>query len=101
MRYEFEDVETGELVEVEMHPDKAVPFGETIRWGGRKLKRLVHAPAIKMGYSGGSTVQVPRFHPDAPRHDAKGNPVFANARERSEFVDRYNARGTHQVLDVE
>lgn len=42
--YEFEDVKTGEGVEEFLDPDKAPRIGETIRLGGRRLRRVASLP---------------------------------------------------------
>jgi len=44
--YEFQDVESGKMVDVEMPMAEAVDIGSTIRRGGRTLKRLVSRECI-------------------------------------------------------
>ncbi|MDE0913889.1 MAG: hypothetical protein OSB57_01775 [Planctomycetota bacterium] len=94
--YTFEDVETGERVELFFTgDDPARPkFGEERVIAGRKLRRLVE---------GGVTVAVePDLHftaqqfedwvPGAPRYDSVGRAQFASRKEVKDFVDRSDGK---------
>jgi len=93
MIYEFEDVETGEYVELDIHPLEVAPLGAVMRHGDRTLCRV---PSIPMGAMVRRDVahvshQLSRIWrgdgPDpAPRRDSKGRPVFHNRRETAEFA---------------
>ena len=101
MIYTFEDVDTGEVLALEMPMGEAVAWGKVIRRGGKKLKRLPDTGAGVLVDHGSMSVQVPKNHPDAPRVDSKGFPQFNNKRERDEFIKKHNGRNLHQVLDVD
>lgn len=47
MIYEFLDLDTNEVVDVEMHHTEVCGFGEKIEWEGRRLKRLVTFPEVR------------------------------------------------------
>ena len=101
--YDFVDVETGMPVIAYMPSDEAVDFGATIRYEGREVRRVVsavHMPSMKVEKPGGSK-QVRKWHPDAPRHDKNGFPVFNNKREAREFSKKNNDRGAHCVTEVD
>lgn len=89
--YEFEEVDTGERVELLMSVDDAVEPGAVVTIDGRRVRRLV---VDFEGYvdNGGISTAVPKWDPLAPRHDKQGVPQFANKAEAKEYVRKFNAR---------
>ena len=47
MIYVFEDTDTAEVVEVEMHNSEVCGFGDVIEHEGRSLRRLVTMPEVR------------------------------------------------------
>lgn len=74
---------------------------ELVSVGQVRLRRL---PDIGVGTSIDNfqtcrSVQMPRFHPDAPRVDRRGCPVFANRQETREFEARTEGTAHHYHYD--
>lgn len=82
--YPFEDVKTGELVDVNMSADACVPIGKTIRRAGRSLRRLASnaCPAVEPNWAhtcfSMSDEDAKKY---APRVDANGFGVFDTRRQ--------------------
>lgn len=101
--YDFIDTKTDEPVIIFMHMDEAISIGDTMKHKGRSVRRVfstVHLPGIAVEKPGGS-MQVRKWHPDAPRHDKKGFPIFNNRREAQEFSKKNNDRGAHCMTEVD
>src|SRR5690606_1723071 len=73
--YEYQDLETGEIVELVKHHSEADPIASVIEHEGRKLRRVFSSSAFGM-----ETIQ---DDPRPRRSLAKGMPGF----------DRYDKRG--------
>jgi hypothetical protein len=96
MYFSFQDCKTKQVVEVEFEIGKAPKWGSVIVRGKRRLKRIIDRPAdpmIGMSYQFRAD-SLPRNHPDAPRLDSKGRPVFLSKREVKEFVAKHNHKAT-------
>lgn len=86
MMYPFEDVATGEYVEIAYPIGKAPGIGKTAKRRGRVLRRLMSRPQVMVERD----VRVvshalPRWHPAAPDHDDYGRARFASRAEIREF----------------
>lgn len=91
--YVFEDTKTKQRVELEFPIGTAPKYGSVIKLGKRRLKRMLDMPAVPtigMSYRFRAD-SLPRYHPDAPRLDSKGRPVFLSKHEVKEFVAKHNA----------
>jgi len=102
--YEFEDVKTGERVEVWMSADDCVPIGDTRKIEGRELRRLAaYGPGMVEPDWAHTTYQ---FHEDDCRKygpkdrlgrpralDEAGGMRLNNRREINEMRDRMAADG--------
>jgi len=102
--YDFVDVKTEEPVVIFMFMDDALEIGTVIEHEGRQVRRVysqgTSIPGLAVEKPGGS-MQVRKWHPDAPRHDKKGFPIFNNRREAAEFSKKNNDRGAHCVTEVD
>lgn len=87
--YSFQDVKTGEVVDLYMPASEAVEIGKVIRRGGRRLRRLAAygAPMAEPDWAH-VDFQHRRWTPGAPRYDEKGRPVLLNKREILNFEAR-------------
>lgn len=101
--YDFIDIKTEKPLTIFMGMAEAVSVGDTVEHEGRRVRRVfstVHLPGIAVERGGGSK-QVRKWHPDAPRYDKKGFPVFLNRREAREFSKKNNDRGAHCMTEVD
>ncbi len=102
--YPFQDVETGELVDILMESSKAVAPGRVIRRKGRKLRRLI------------SNIQPPKIEGDrfinyqvacgteeatgADYYDKRGRPVHTSRRRAANWAAKKTGEGIiDMVLD--
>lgn len=114
--YDFQDTETGETVELVMPMSEVPKIGETITLkadldqtveGGplgkicirptpRTLKRLPSSGTAfrDKTFEPFVTRQVERFHPDAPRVNARGNAVFHSKSEVRDFCAKTADKNT-------
>lgn len=88
MIYPFEDVETGERVELSMPMADAPSIGAVIEHPdrpGRRLRRVLadHVVGVR-GFKPFRSYALPRHLPGV-KHDAKGRAIFEN---RKQFVER-------------
>ena len=97
MIYQFQDVETGEPVDVDMPMADSVEIGAVIRRAGRKLKRL--PPQLSE-----PTVEGDRFinyqvaigsdqASGADYYDKKGRPMFKSARRARNWAAKKTGDG--------
>ena len=80
--YDFEDVETGEHVELDMPMSEAVDFGAVIERDGRKLRRLFDASGARFSTGPNYPFKVYSQHPDtdgALHHDKDGAIVITSS----------------------
>lgn len=99
--YDFEDVETGEHVEVLMSSKRAPAMGSVTVVGGRRLRRLVVCPSGVKVDTSFTSVQPARWHPDAPHHDHQGRAIFPNKQAAREFARKHADRASHQNYEIE
>lgn len=87
--YEFEDVETGERVEVFAQMADATPIGEEREIYGRRMRRVLSdlqfAPRQTVSFK---SISLPDNWPHARHHDSEGRPYFTNKHEVQESVKR-------------
>jgi len=95
--HEFQDTETGEIVEVlflpgEELPPLGVPIGDLEGNEGRTLVRILSRPTIsvKKGVSPFAAYSQPPWAKGAKRYDQFGAPLFASQREVDDYVDTQN-----------
>ena len=79
----------GACIEEYSHMADAPALGSEIERDGKMFMRVVsdyqaHAKKDRCFTSNA----LPRWHPDAPRHDVKGKPQFASQREVDEFCSK-------------
>lgn len=101
MRYEFEDLKTGAIVEVEMSMHDAIPIGKTYKHEGRRLKRIRSDEcqiAVQRDPHFTAVSQQPYFtheeraatgHDkwnDDPTHYGYGCPVFTSRRDIKKYL---------------
>lgn len=98
MIYEFVDLESGARVEVSMPMRDAPPIDSIIEHDGRRLKRVMSAPASVAvdDFTPFSSIQMERNHPDAPRLDKFGRARFNTRQEVREFEAKTKASGGNQ-----
>jgi len=92
MQYEFMDLETGDYLVIDMHPDEVCAIGESMSYIDGQVVRVPSVPATSMVRRNVAFVSrsEPRTWngegPDpAPRRDASGRPVFHNRREAVQY----------------
>ena len=90
--YEFEDLATGESVELFFEMQAVPSIGDEITHDGRRLRRVFSrsVTATAKEFTPFRAVSQAHFHPDAPRHDKDGVPVFHSQREVNDFTARNN-----------
>ena len=98
--YPYEDVETGETVDLFRTMAEADSIGAVIEHEGRKLRRLASqgVGTIDAGFHPFTSISQARHDPDAPRHDAQGRPQFQSKREVQDFLAKKNARGGKELV---
>lgn len=89
--YDFEDVKTGEPVELVMQMSEAPKWGEVIKHGKRRLRRVVNPPpeghAQRDIYFKCWQVSGPEYGRGARYYDPEdGCPVFTSKREVKDFL---------------
>lgn len=84
--YDFTD-EDGRAVELVMPMSQAVPIGETIEHEGRRLTRVVSAPALQPVWSPYVSDRLPRFAAGC-RHTPEGKPIIETQRQEREVFAR-------------
>ena len=95
----FEDVETGEQVEEDIPMRLAPDFGDVIKLGKRKLRRLVTMPGIAVAgdlkfKDNGQLPANYKYHLMAGgKCDAEGNCLFDGARQMRETEAMANHHG--------
>jgi hypothetical protein len=93
----FEDKD-GEQVVLYLEPYQVPEFGETIVHNRKRLTRIFGTPDPTLwSVRGKKTVEfvshsLTRFHPDAPRVDKQGKPVFHSRKEIDEFCSKTQDR---------
>lgn len=94
MMYEFEDVATGRVVEVQMSMRDAVPIGSEFTHEGRRLRRIPSMPGMSvqetLHFVSG---QLPRNWPHAKQHHPDGSPRFESWGEIRESLARAKDHG--------
>lgn len=105
MIYEFEDVATGQTVEVEMDYRKAPAVGKVIRRKGRELRRLVSSGvnrgAVRVAPPWIVTHQFPRNHPAGQHHTKEGWCAFESEAAIQNAVARANGERTDKHEQME
>jgi len=97
MIYEFQDMQTREVVEIPYPAGQAPGLGCVVKHEGRWVERILSVPAaIK---ANGLTRFKPhvcdtldRWHPDAPALDREGRAIISNRAEQRTFIARVNER---------
>lgn len=89
MIYLFQDTETGEYSEHEMHHSEVPGFGQVIEKGERMLRRVVTAPnlAIEPDTKAPSVQHAP-WAPGFKNYDKNGYPIPVNRIEQREGAKR-------------
>ncbi|RMF59240.1 MAG: hypothetical protein D6746_08510 [Bacteroidetes bacterium] len=91
--YDFEDIETGELVGVfySMSDPSLPSIGEVIDHKGRRIRRIVsrHLASVR-GFKPHIAAQIPLNDPLSPRLNEEGETVFHSQKEVEEYVARNN-----------
>lgn len=117
-RYDFQDLANGEMLEVEMEAEHAVPIGDVLELEGRKLVRRLlpgtfQTCAVPTLYCPGAP-SLPRaqwnegkrkwdppagepWHPPAQQYDSLGKPVFENQKAKNEFIARSGGKYAYGV----
>ena len=84
--YTFE-TESGKRVELFMAMDEAPTIGSIVTIGKASLKRLADRVQVDARPEKHFTSRsLPRWDPNAPRHNAGGQPQFASDKEVREYV---------------
>lgn len=109
VEYLFVDEVTGELVDVTMSVDDAVPIGEVREIDGRLLRRMVSISGVQVEPGWGHAaygmsaderrIAGPRDRDGNLRTDSLGHVVFANRREIEEGNARLKAAGLSYQYD--
>lgn len=97
MIYEFKDQQTGERVEIAYPAGQAPGLGCVVKHNGRWVKRVVSVPAaLKPNgltrFKPHAADSLPRWHPDAPAHDAEGRAIVTSRAEQQRMVAKMNER---------
>jgi len=88
MLYEFEDEETGALVEVDFPIGEAPSIGVVAEMGGRRLRRLPSVgrkPHVRNWHV--EAQSLPPWSPGAEGYTAEGVPLFSSERAIDAFCD--------------
>ena len=89
--YEFEDVETGAVVEAHFPMSEAPKLGEELMLEGQLVRRIVSSPALDMGLE----FPIRSYQIDAKeagvKSDGHGHAVFESAKEVREYCARTGA----------
>lgn len=94
MIYEFEDVETGRVVELSMSMHDAVKIGAVIERDGRKLRRLPSMVAASVAPNLHFTShQLPKNWKHAKQHNPDGTCRFGSHAEVREAMARAKDNG--------
>lgn len=84
MNYEYQDIQTGEVVEIIKSASKCDPLGKVITHNSRKVRRILSSnPVIGVMDEQRVRHNLPKWLPGAPAYNKKGYPIISNAEGRN------------------
>jgi hypothetical protein len=97
--YAFEDIATGEEVSIFQSMHDAVPIGDEVEMGGRRLRRLAQSgqsPIVSRGVAHVSS-SLPEWSPGAHSYTADGSPRIDGQRD-IDAIEKANPQFSHNNM---